>query len=171
MRLWGRGEKPPAMVVESAGLPRGEKVLAHAQDGDRWLLGTRAALVVVTPGDEPVRLPWEQVQAADWDNEAEQLVVTEVGEYGRPRASYTFSFDNPAMLLQLTRERVTASVVLQRGFLVTKKAGFKVIGRRAPSGGPIGWMVEYDAGIDPDDPDIGASVDRALTQAMADVGE
>lgn len=171
---WGteRRERPPETVVESAGLPRGERVLAHGQDADRWLLGTRVALVVLEPGRPAVRIPWELVQAADWDQDASTLTVSEVGEYGRPRASYVFGFHNPALLLQLVRERVTASVVLQRGHLVIGKRGFKVIGRRSPEGrGPISWMVELDAGIDPDDPVVAVAMDLALTEARADVGE
>lgn len=172
MRIWGRGgERAPAMVVEAAALPRGERVLAHGQDGERWLLGTRAALVLVVPGADPVRVPWEQVQAADWNNETETLVLSEVGTYGEPRAKYTFSFENPATLLQLIRERVTASVVLQRGQLITKKSGLKVIARRAPDGGPIAWMVEYDAGIDPEDPVVMGVAERLLGTARSDVGE
>jgi hypothetical protein len=161
--------RAPALVVDRAGLGRGEKVLAFANDGDRWLLGTRLALVVV--GTETVRLPWESIQAADWDQDESRLTVREVGEFGRPRAAYEFSLEYPALLLQLIRERVTASVVLQRGYLVAGKRGFKVIGRRSPDGGPISWMHEYDAGIDPDDPGVAAAAAEVLAQARADVGE
>ena len=176
MRGFRRGEPgPPAMVLSAADLPRGERLLAHAQDrssaGDRWLLGTRRALVLVSAGVEPVRIPWEQVQAADWDNEAETLVLSEVGEFGRERQRWTFSFENPARLLQLIRERVTASVVLQRGHLVTAKQGFKVIGRRAPDGGPISWMFEYDRDVDPADPSVIAAAEALLERARADVGD
>ena len=166
-----RAERAPALVVERARLGRGEKVLAFANDGERWLLGTRLALVLVLVGEETVRLPWESVQAADWDQDEARLTVSEVGEFGRPRASYEFSLVNPALLLQLIRERVTASVVLQRGYLVAGKKGFKVIGRRSPDGGPIEWMHEYDAGIDPDEPGVVAAAAEALAQARADVGD
>jgi hypothetical protein len=169
--LFSRADKAPQLVVEAAGLRRGEKVLAFTQDGDRWLLGTRLALVVVDPGEPTVRLAWEQVQAADWDQETSSLKVAEVGRFGEPRASYDFKLDNPVVFLQLLRERVTASVVLQRGYLVRPKAGFKVIGRRAPDGGPIAWMHEYDAGIDPEDPEVVAAAADALARARADVGE
>jgi hypothetical protein len=155
--------------VDRAGLPRGEKVLAFAHDGDRWLLGTRLALVLVA--EDVVRLPWETVQAADWDQDAATLTVSEVGEFGRPRQSWVFKLENPALLLQLLRERVTASVVLQRGFLLEGKRGFKVIGRRSPDGGRIVWMHEYDPGIDPYDAEVAAAAAAALAQARADVGE
>lgn len=170
---WGSAAgRPPAEVVGAAGLPRGEKVLAHGHDGDRWLLGTRAALVVVEGVQRTACLPWETVQAADWDKDTNTVRVTEVGEYGRPRAAYQFVLDNPALLLQLIRERVTASVVLQQGHLVSGKRGFKVIGRRSPTGvGPISWMFEFDAGIDPDDPLVALAAEDALARARADVGE
>ncbi|RNL63671.1 hypothetical protein EFK50_07975 [Nocardioides marmoriginsengisoli] len=171
MSWFSGAEKAPELVREAAELRRGEKVLAFAQDGDRWLLGTRLAFVVVDPGQPTVRLAWEQIQAADWSQDDSTLKVSEVGRFGQSRASYVFTLDSPALLLQLVRERVTASVVLQRGYLVTEKAGFKVIGRRAPDGGPISWMHEYDAGIDPEDPEVVAAAADALLRARADVGE
>jgi len=173
VKLFARADRAPALVVDRAGLARGEKVLAFANDGERWLLGTRLALVLVGAGEggATVRLAWQDVQAADWDKDESRLRVTEVGEFGRPRAAYEFSLEQPALLLQLIRERVTASVVLQRGFLVSGKSGFRVIGRRAPDGGPTSWMHEYDAGVDPDDPGVAQAAAEALAQARADVGE
>lgn len=171
MKWLRRAEQAPAVIVDAAGLRPGEKVLAFGQDDNRWLLGTRVALYVVTPGEDTVRLPWETVQAADWDQDAETLTVSEVGEFGAPRAAYVFSLEAPIRLLQLIRERVTASVVLQRGYLVEAKSGFKVIGRRSPNGGPIAWMHEYDDGIDPDSPAVREAAAEALVRARADVGE
>lgn len=149
---------------------------AEAVDGS-WLVGTRAALFVVSAAQSssPVgtRIPWEQVEGADWDREGSRLRVTEVGEYGQPRPSYVFMLPEaePASLLQLIRERVTASVVLQRGQLIDGKRGLKVVGRRPPSGGPITWMHEYDEGVDPADPRVVEAADSLLQQARADVGE
>ncbi|MFL6154762.1 MAG: hypothetical protein ACJ72D_01635 [Marmoricola sp.] len=171
MKLFSRAERAPELVVAAAGLDRREKVLAFAQDGDRWLLGTRSALHVVEPGSEPVRWGWEEVQAADWSKDDETLTISEVGSFGHQRAAYVFALENPDLLLQLVRERVTASVVLQRGYLITRKTGFKVIGRRSPDGGPIAWMFEYDDGIDPADPAVTAAAADALVRAKADVGE
>ena len=149
---------------------------AEAVDGT-WLVGTRDALFVVrevteSPTDDR-RIPWEQVEGADWDREGSRLRVTEVGRYGEPRPSYVFMLPEvePAGLLQLIRERVTASVVLQRGQLVEGKRGLKVIGRRSPGGGPISWMHEYDEGVDPDDPAVAEAADALLRSAREDVGE
>ena len=107
--MFGRRDAVPAEVLSRAGLARGERVLAHAPTDDgTWLLGTRDALVVVEPVDV-IRLPWETVESADWDRDAGRLEVAEVGEFGQPRPVHRFTLEDPRRLLQLVRERVTAS--------------------------------------------------------------
>ena len=176
MRL-GRPSLPREVAARVPGRP-----LAFAETTDgTWLVGSRDAFVVVPAAGTPdpasgpsvgTRIPWEQVEGADWDRDGSRLRVTEVGRFGEPRPSYVFTLPEtePATLLQLIRERVTASVVLQRGQLVAGKRGLKVIGRRAPSGGPITWMHEYDEGVDPDDPAVRAAAREALEVAQRDVG-
>ncbi len=177
MKLFGRGAGPPTEVVQRAGLPRGEKVLAHAAAADgSWLLGSRRLLTVVEPGtpDEPGqarRVPWERVEDASWDQEASRLRVTEIGSWGQHRPAYDFDLEDPALLLQLVRERVTASIVLQRRVTVRGRLGVTVIGRRSPVGGPVSWMHSYDAGLDPADPEVATAADAALADAQAEVGD
>jgi hypothetical protein len=144
--------------------------VAEAADGT-WLVGTRAALVLV--GADAVAIPWERLEGADWDRDESRLGFAEVGEFGRPRPSYSFTLPDaePRDLLELIRERVTASIVLQRGHVMSGKRGFKVLGRRSPAGGPISWMFEYDEGIDPEDPAVVEAADALLERAREDVGE
>jgi len=150
----------------------GEHLLAWAPvAGGGWVAGTRDALYL--PG---ARLPWEDVQAADWDFDQARLLVSEVGTWGerRPRHALTLDADARAdteRLLQLVRERVTASVLLSRHVPIEGRRGVRVIGRRAPSGrSDVQWVFEYDAGIDPDDPFVQTAADDALAAAKADVG-
>jgi hypothetical protein len=176
VRLFERRGGVPADVTARAGLPRGETVLAHAPALDgTWLLGTRVQLVVVPPssaaGTETTKVPWEQIEDAAWDQDSSLLDVTEIGTYGEPRPTYTFEMQDPALLLQLVRERVTASIVLQRRVPVRGKLGLTVIGRRSPIGGPVTWMHAYDPGLDPGDPDVAAVADDALVGARAELGE
>ena len=64
-------------------------------------------------------------------------------------------------MLELVRERVTASVVLQRHVAVSGRRGLRVIARRAPRGNaPVDWFFEYDAGVDPDDAEVRARCGR-----------
>lgn len=181
-KLRGRGSGVPADVVARAGLPRGGKVLAAARARDgTWLLGTRSALVLVPPAsgggtgasmDVAVEaLPWERIQSADWSRDDDRLRVTEVGEYGRPRPRHVFQLDEPARLLELLRERVSASVVLQRRVEVSGKKGLFVVARRPPTGeGEIRWAYEFDAGIDPDDPEVRRLAEAGLRSAAEELG-
>ena len=170
MKLFSRSSVP-ADVLDQASLPRGEKVLASAQAGDgSWLLGTRGSLVLVLSSSVET-LPWESVEDARWDQESGRLRIDGVGEYGEVRPSYTFAMEDPALLLQLVRERVTASIVLQRRVPVRDQLGLTVIGRRSPVGGPVAWMHAYDSGLDPGDPEVSAVAAQALAQAQAEVGD
>jgi len=167
----------PAVPAEVAAQVDGRALAAAEATDGTWIVGTRADLVLLAPpgGPGPVetRVPWERVEGAEWHREESRLRVTEVGRFGQPRPSYTFTLPDaePATLLQLIRERVTASVVLQRGHVVSSKRGFKVIGRRSPAGGPISWMFEYDEGVDPQDPAVVEAADALLRRAREDVGE
>jgi hypothetical protein len=149
-------------------LPAGEKELAWAAAGDSVVAGTRAALYL--PGGR--RIPWEQVEAADWDRDSETLRVSEVGAWGEVRPTYSLVLEEPNRLLQLVRERVTASIVLQRHVPISRDRGLRVIARRAPTGSrEVTWLFEYDAGIDPDDPFVDHAAQEALAAARDEIGD
>jgi hypothetical protein len=177
-RLFARGAGVPADVLERAVLPRGARVLAsaHAEDGT-WLLGTRDLLAVVPP-DEPDRsvarvetIPWERVATADWNKDEDRLRVTEVAEYGIVPPTHVLEVREPGLLLQLVRERVTASIVLQRRVPVSGRRGVTVIARRPPQGsGETTWAVELDPGLAPEDPVVREAAARGLRDAQAELG-
>ena len=161
-----RRTRPPVEVAA------GERLLAWVQVEDGgWVAGTRDALYLPT-----ARVPWEEVQAADWDREAGRLRVSEVGTWGKTRPRHLLAIPDSAAkdadrLLQLLRERVTASVLLSRHVPITGRRGVRIVARRAPSGrSGVNWLYEYDEGIDPDDPFVRAAAETALEAAQADVG-
>ncbi len=118
-------ERRPAVDVAP-----GERVLAWARtSGDDVVAGTREALYL--PGD--VRVAWELVESADWDVETDLLRVSEIGSWGQVRPVHEVGVAQPRLLLDLVRERVTASVVLQRHVPVHGRRGLRVVARRAPS--------------------------------------
>jgi hypothetical protein len=162
----------PADVRTRAGLRRGERVLAAAAAGDTWLLGTRDHLVVLADAGAR-RVPWEQVLRAHWDRDSERLTVVEVGEYGHPQPVHELTVTDPAeptLLLQLLRERVTASVVLQRRVDLGGRRGLVVVARRPPSGGPLSWAYDLDPGVDPGDPAVAAAAEQGLRAAAEELG-
>ena len=148
----------------------GERVLASSESVDGVVLaGSRDALYV---GSDPVqRVPWERVEAADWDRDDLVFRLSLVGEWGEEKVVHCFGLTGPGRLLELVRERVTASIVLQRHVPLAGRRGVRVIGRRPPRGtGEIDWFFEYDEDVDPGDPAVREASVTALAAAKADVG-
>jgi hypothetical protein len=85
---------------------------------------------------------------------------------------HRFTLDDPQRLLQLVRERVTASVLLQRRVEVRGRRGLTVIARRPPRGrGEITWAYELDDGMDPADPEVARAAEAGLRAARQDIGQ
>ena len=157
-----RRRTSPAVAVG-----RGESVLAWARAVDGTVVaGTRDALYV---GER--RVAWEEVEAADWDRDSDLFRVSEVGRWGEQRVEHALRLEEPGRLLELVRERVTASVVMQWHVPVDDRRELRVIARRAPRGDrQVTWFHEYDEGVDPDDPEVRATAREALRQARAELG-
>ena len=157
----GFAKRPPVDVAP------GERVLAwtEATTGE-VLAGTREALYL-----GGTRLAWEDVEAADWDRETEVFRVVEVGTWGEVRGEHRYVIGEPRRLLELVRERVTASVLLVRHVPIEGRRGLRVIARRSPTGDRgVRWLYEYDAGIDPGDPVVRLAAENALADARSEVG-
>ena len=167
-RFLRRGDSAPREVLAEL---HGAKPLASTETTDgSWLFGTRDALVVVDPV-ETRRIPWEQVESADWDQDAETLRVVEVAPYGERRPEHHLGLTDAGLFLALVRERVTASVVLSRRVPLGRGKGLNVVGRRPPRGtGEITWAYELDPGVDPKDPGVRAAAEEALRVARTDAG-
>ncbi len=160
-----RAAKQPRPDIE---VGAGERLLAWATTTDGAPVGgTRDALYL--PG--AARIPWEGVEVADWDNEESLLRVSEVGTWGARRPEHRVRIDEPGRLLELVRERVTASVVLERHVRLQGRSGVRVIARRAP-GTPseVSWVYEYDEGIDPQDGFVRLAAAEALASARDELG-
>ena len=168
-----RRPRVPREVLD-AGLVAGDSLLAATQSRDgTWLLGTRQRFSAVEGGapEDAVRLRWEDVQRADWDRDTATLRVEAVGDYGERVARWSYELDEPDPLVALVRERVTASILLQRRIPVVGKRGFTLVARRPPTGtGELTWSFEFDPGVDPDDPVVATATDLALGEAKESLG-
>ena len=149
----------------------GERVLARATGEDgTTLAGTRDAFYVVRD-ETSTRVVWEQVESADWDRDTQRFRLREVGSWGQVRREHVVTIAEPGRLLELVRERVTASVVLQTRVPLDGRRGLLVIARRAPRGDrPVEWVFEYDEGVDPNAPEVVAAAREALEVARQEVG-
>ncbi|MGL5823562.1 MAG: hypothetical protein ACRCYU_01685, partial [Nocardioides sp.] len=114
---------------------------------------------------------WEGIQAARWDPNGSVLRVVEVGAWGRPRPVHEVMVTEPGRLVELIRERVTASILWQRYVVVDAGRGVRVIARRAPDGkASARWFIEYDDGLDPQDPAVQHVTEAVLAHARSDLG-
>jgi hypothetical protein len=161
----------PAAVARALPLQPGERVLASAEDDTgRWYVGTALALLV-PEHDGWRRLSWESIERATWDRDSERLVVVETAEFGRPEPTSRAALSSPERLLELIRERITASIVITMFEPVAGKRGVTVSGRRSPhSDDDIVWSVLVDPGLDADSEEVRAAAQRGLAAARSEIG-
>ncbi|WP_223124250.1 hypothetical protein [Nocardioides marmotae] len=144
---------------------RGERLLAWAETSVGLVGGTREALYL--PGR---RLAWEEVESAHWDRDTTELLVREVCPPGVPSPVHPILLAEPGRLLELVRERVSASVVLTRHVPVSRGRGLRVVARRPASGDrALTWGYVLDEGLDPADPAVREAAERGLAAARAEV--
>jgi hypothetical protein len=153
MRLTWRKNVPDGVVLE-----RGERVLAVGGE----TVATDAALYL--PGaEEGIRLPWEHVEQATWQDGV--LVVREVG--GR---RHTVPLAEPGSVPEAVRERVTATVVVST-HVKLPAGGVRIVGRRPPRpAGELRWSFLFDRGLDPADPGLLAQAEQALEEIRRQTG-
>jgi hypothetical protein len=160
----------PADMRRRLPLQPGESVLAAARDRDgRWYAGTARALLV-PDHDDWRRLPWENLERATWDRDNDQLIVVETADFGEPEPTYRAALTEPQRLLELIRERVTASIVVKVFEPVQGKRGVTVSGRRSPhSDDQLAWSVLIDPGLDETSEPVRAAARRAFDAARSEL--
>ena len=161
----------PKETARRLPLEPGESPLAASADREgRWYVGTARALLVPDQ-DGWRRVPWETVERATWDRENAHLIVIETADFGQPQPSYRAALPDPERLLELIRERVTASIVIKFFEPVEGKRGITVSGRRSPhSDDEVVWSVLVDPGLDERSPEVRAASERALAAARSELG-
>ena len=160
----------PSDVVARLGLAAGERPLAWAVGTlGRWYVGTERALHLADGETfRPVR--WEEIERADWRQESSQLTIVEVTGWGEAEQRSEIVLTEPGNLLDLVRERVTRSVVINVYATVHGRRGLSVVGRRSPSGdGQVSWSYVFAEGLDPDDPVVREVASRTLSEAEAEL--
>jgi hypothetical protein len=165
-----RRDAAPADITAALPTAPGERVLASSQErGGGWHIATSHALYVAD-GAGQHRIPWEHVDRAAWDSDAERLVVVEVADFGEPQPRHELSVPEPGRLLEVVRERVTASVLMTRHVPVAGSRGLKVVARRPPAGGgEVQWSFWLDDGLEPSDPLVREAAQMGLAEARAEL--
>lgn len=154
-------------------LPRepGERVLAGTQDTNgRWIVGTDSALYAWSEARYQ-RRPWETIAQASWDREAAELLVVEVADFGAPEPREVVPLEEPGRVLELIRERVTASIMLTRSVPVRMGSSLKVVVRRSPTRtGDMTFAFVLDNDLDPGDEQVAKAAKRGLAEVRDELG-
>lgn len=162
-----RRNRPSAELT--AGL---DQALGHQPRLLGWGSGPRVA-VVATPenfawrvGEEPWQVvAWEQVRTGGWKSEQSQMwwrLVDGTGE--------KLVLDDEQSFPGVFRERVQASIALQKRLELEDGSAVLVAARRSPAASDpkLGWDVMPLAGADLEDPAVKAEVDAALAELRGD---
>jgi hypothetical protein len=147
----------------------GERVLAWAYAfRDAPVVASTVAVYLPDPDDPAVlaRLPYEQVASATWDEP-----VLDVVTVGPRRRRFVVELDEPGMVPQIVRDRVTASIVVSEHVPLVGTLGARITARRPPTGDrEITWNVVFDAGLDSADPRLRAAADAAIERLRESTG-
>jgi hypothetical protein len=142
-------------------LERGERILAHAATRDgSYVVATERALHL----PEGIRLPWERVEQAAWRDG--WLHVRAVGA----SAEHHIRLTNPGSVPEAVQERVTATIAVNHQATLPGGGHVRIVGRRPPGGDTVRWTFVFDAGLDPNDPDLRAQAGRLLAALRRQTG-
>lgn len=173
-----------------------DDILAAVQLTDaRWVAGGRAALYLPEDrdgGDDAAgiehqdsagdqvgvvvravrRIGWEKIERAGWDSEKSVLHVWETTSFGTPLRATDLPVDDPGKFGQLLRERIDASVLVQRHVPLVGKKGVRVVGRRNPADpdAEVAWSFVLDKGLSPDQPGLVDNAEAALKAVRDEFG-
>jgi hypothetical protein len=162
-----------------------EEILAAVQLTDgHWVAGTRAAVYLPTDAgttdstgaadsqDAVRRVGWEKIERAGWDSEASLMHIYETTAFGTPLRTTELKVEDPGRFGQLLRERVDASIVVQRHVPLSGKRGVRIVARRNPADtdAPVAWNFVLDKGLEPDQPGVVDAAEAALKSVREEFG-
>ncbi|MEV5963635.1 hypothetical protein AB0L70_17830 [Kribbella sp. NPDC051952] len=171
---WPRELADAVNVAARHSLGGKEDILAAAQLADgNWVAGARAAVYLPTDAPDAVRrVGWEKIERAGWDSEGSVLTIFETSDFGTPMRTTELKLDDPGRFGQLLRERVDASIVVQRHVPLAGKRGVRIVARRNPAGtdDPVTWNFVLDKGLEPGQPGVLDAAEAALKQVRDEFG-
>lgn len=147
MRLFDR-RKLPRDISDDLRATYPGKILAWAHGSDdaneQWLVGQAGQLVIGRRGDW-TPIGWHDIARGGWDRDAGRLRWT-----GYDRSRWSILIDDPGDLLELFRERVQASIVMQQHVSVPNDSGdgIMIAARRNldSKGDGVQWHVSLGRG-------------------------
>lgn len=163
-RRWLRRSAAPDDVRSV--LPPGERVLAWGRElGGRPVVASAEALYVPDAEGGHTRLPFGRIAKATWSDPLLEVVLV-----SPQRRRFALDLSEAGELPPTVRERVMSTIVVSERVAIDERRGALVTARRVPGQEALAWSVVFDAGLDPDDPELRARADAAITALRAVTG-
>jgi hypothetical protein len=152
-------------VRELLDLAPKERILAWVDDGSgRLVVASDTALHVQRTPPGYSRLGWEQIERASYDSGVLTVVLApDLGD-----ATLRVPVGDGRDLPVVVRDRVTASVIVDRFVALDGESGVRIVGRRGPAG-DIRWRADLDPPL-AGDPAARAEAQDVLAEVRAEVG-
>jgi hypothetical protein len=136
-------------------VPSGDRLLAWCDSEPEGRLLATTCRLIAPPA--AVDVSWVEVLAAAWDDPILEVTLW------RPSApaNVALRLRNGGVLPQVVRERIMQSLLVQQHVRLVGNLGVRLLARRDPATDETFWQRVFDVGIDPQDPEIRASVAAA----------
>jgi hypothetical protein len=150
----------------AAVVPERERGLAAGvTPAGEYVVATDRALYVPQRGGH-VRVGYEDVQTAAWDDPVLELTLLSGGSTSRQ----VLRLQEPGEVPPTLRERVTASIVVTERVPLAGPLGARIIARRVPGENDVRWQVVFEQGLDPSDPGLRQRADEAIERLKESTG-
>ena len=159
-----RKEPLAADVRDALELAPRERVLAWADDGSgRAVVASESALHLQRVPPAYTRVGWEQIEHASY----EAGVMTVTLSTDLDSATLRVPVGGGPQLPVVIRDRVTASVLVDRHVALEGDAGVRIVGRRSAAG-DVTWRADLDAEI-AGEPGAAEAAEVVLRDVQAEV--
>jgi hypothetical protein len=175
---WSRSRGLPGAVYDSwrsslAEQPgRSVRILAWASTPTGFCIASPA---ILSYGDERSweHIGWHEIERGGWKAELQRLTWVRYADPGRTPARGSLELTAPGRLPALFRERISATIAVQRFIPLDGDRGVIIAARRdLGAGGAVAWRGTLTPGLSWQTTGVQAAVDQAMEQVKAeyDVG-
>jgi hypothetical protein len=164
---WSRSRGLPAAAYASwiESLPPGPtRILAWARTGDGFCIGSPSRLSL-SEGDQWRHVGWHEIERGGWDAESGVLTWTELAAPGEKGVPGSVALTEPGRLPELFRERVSATIAVEKFVALTGSRGVVITARRdLGADGGISWHSALTRGLTWETEGVRGAVDRAMAE-------
>lgn len=159
MGLWKKAEPLPPPLA--AVLEHKEKVFSWAQHGGGFLAATDLGIISIDNHDS-TRIPWSQAIAGKW--EPPLLTVTCLPDMD----TVGWQLDDPGMLPQAVRDRITAHVLIDRAVNFPGHGSVRFVATKSADG--VKWLTNSQDEAWAQSPEGSAAIQAELASLRSALG-